>query len=384
MIDKPATGIFVRQSTEHAHEMIERNFVGARIGAHLLSRSWVYQEITLSPRTVHFHRDEFVWECRSNVSCECGYFDWLAPVTQKNGDSWRKEGWKTPYSTLISMSNSNTLDQRAILKQWHSMIIAYSGLHLTFETDRLPALAGMASKVAELLQARYFAGIWECCIWEGLLWERSRSQVCRRLAGPAISVPSWSWASITSAQEWNVAPTICSIGEGFFPPRPHSTKVCQPDDQFKLIDARCSGSASNPFGNVTTGIMNICGVLKPAILMGEYGHRTLQPWYHIQFEDEVGDRALPSQRNEPTFDVWSTTMAGEVSSGDLLYCLLVGNSQRWRSDMKNDRRVRVSVRHLLVLKNVGVNFYTRVGTLDHDKEDDGISWNQAGTTIYLI
>jgi hypothetical protein len=138
----------------NAHRMIERNSGEVKTGAPLVGRSWVYQEIALSPKTVHFHRDELVWECRSCVSCECGYFDWLVLKLAK-ADSWMKQGWKSPYSALLLISNPNSADKRAILKEWYTMIIAYSGLHHTFESDRLPDLAGLASRVADMFQTLF-------------------------------------------------------------------------------------------------------------------------------------------------------------------------------------------------------------------------------------
>lgn len=34
------------------------------------SRSWVYQERLMSPRTAHFCRNDIIWECREQRLCE--------------------------------------------------------------------------------------------------------------------------------------------------------------------------------------------------------------------------------------------------------------------------------------------------------------------------
>jgi hypothetical protein len=70
-----------------------------------------------------------------------------------------KQGWKSPYSALLLISNPNSADKRAILKEWYTMIIAYSGLHHTFESDRLPDLAGLASRVADMFQTLTVSGL---------------------------------------------------------------------------------------------------------------------------------------------------------------------------------------------------------------------------------
>ncbi|CAG5174570.1 uncharacterized protein ALTATR162_LOCUS7815 [Alternaria atra] len=38
----------------------------------LLTQGWVYQERLLSPRFLHFGKDELVWECLEESVCECG------------------------------------------------------------------------------------------------------------------------------------------------------------------------------------------------------------------------------------------------------------------------------------------------------------------------
>lgn len=37
----------------------------------LLSRGWVFQEILLSPRVIHFGRTELIWESATQTQCEC-------------------------------------------------------------------------------------------------------------------------------------------------------------------------------------------------------------------------------------------------------------------------------------------------------------------------
>ncbi|KAH6722279.1 hypothetical protein BKA61DRAFT_466819, partial [Leptodontidium sp. MPI-SDFR-AT-0119] len=51
----------------------------------LLSRTWVYQERSLSPRTLHFHSTEMIMEYSSHLRCECIRLDTfpLKPVDLK-------------------------------------------------------------------------------------------------------------------------------------------------------------------------------------------------------------------------------------------------------------------------------------------------------------
>jgi hypothetical protein len=60
-------------------------------------------------------------------------------------------------------------DRATALRFWDTILHDYSNRALTYESDRLPALSGIASKVQQLLNSKYMAGIWECDL-QGLLW----------------------------------------------------------------------------------------------------------------------------------------------------------------------------------------------------------------------
>lgn len=81
----------------------------------------------------------------------------------------------------------------------------YSLRHLTYSSDRLPALSGLAHEVQRVIQCKYLAGIWECHLLAGLLWT-TREVVKQRqdssangnpvsLANGDPQAPSWSWAA---------------------------------------------------------------------------------------------------------------------------------------------------------------------------------------------
>jgi len=74
------------------------------------------------------------------------------------------------------------------------MIVRYSALQLTYESDRLPALSGLAKQFAESLhgKVRYLAGLWENDLWRGLGWASHANT--RR--SKSLTLPSWSWISM--------------------------------------------------------------------------------------------------------------------------------------------------------------------------------------------
>ncbi|OCK92266.1 HET-domain-containing protein, partial [Cenococcum geophilum 1.58] len=114
----------------------------------LLTRGWVLQERYLSPRTLHFCLQELVWECLGDLTCEY---------------------------------------------QWHSIVEQYTSLKLSKETDRLPALSGLAMRASSIL-GTYSCGLWLNTITNDLLW---RVPLLEHGYGrpTKFTGPSWSWAS---------------------------------------------------------------------------------------------------------------------------------------------------------------------------------------------
>ncbi|KAK9773412.1 putative Heterokaryon incompatibility domain-containing protein [Seiridium cardinale] len=85
----------------------------------------------------------------------------------------------------------------------YAIVKEYSSLRLTYASDRLPALAGIAKQFAPLhtmhcpdesthRQSGYIASLWEDTLLSDLLWS-THNMRCKPSTSPA---PSWSWSSI--------------------------------------------------------------------------------------------------------------------------------------------------------------------------------------------
>jgi hypothetical protein len=155
--------------------------------APLSTRAWAYQERILSPRIVHFTNDTLIWECRKEYQ---SLWNILSPPTP-NG--------------VIRDAKKRTL-----LDRWYlEVVLEYSGRHLTFETDKLPALAGLARIFHALLQLPYLAGIWvdPDNIGHALSWK----PVCPNMFNldeywrttNDSGCPTWSWASMACGASYN-------------------------------------------------------------------------------------------------------------------------------------------------------------------------------------
>ncbi|PVH85046.1 hypothetical protein DL98DRAFT_609189 [Cadophora sp. DSE1049] len=76
-------------------------------------------------------------------------------------------------------------------ESWGELITMYSALDLTFYSDKLNAVAGMAARAAARWSTTYLAGLWKEELPVCLLWN-----VCSNSSNqPKGKFPSWSWAS---------------------------------------------------------------------------------------------------------------------------------------------------------------------------------------------
>jgi hypothetical protein len=82
---------------------------------------------------------------------------------------------------------------------WFFIVEQYSRCDLTFETDKFPAIAGLAKLIQQKTGASYFCGIWQDQLAGGLLWRNGsvarppHKPLCRPQHSRA---PSWSWAAL--------------------------------------------------------------------------------------------------------------------------------------------------------------------------------------------
>lgn len=209
----------------------------------LHSRAWAFQERVMSRRILFYTSYEMNWECRESRHCECG--------------QWRRinDLELGPYY-FHSMLRSAQTD--GLFEFWRQSIVPnYSGLKLTLETDRLPAL----SAIATLLQAKtndtYLAGLWQSCLVKDLMWYNRRlrhkhAELCSA-CNPSRAVyraPSWSWVSAERPVKYDRL--------RFNSYDWHTT--------IQVHESNCEIAGANPTGEVTDGFVCLSGPVMPAVL----------------------------------------------------------------------------------------------------------------------
>lgn len=153
----------------------------------IFSRAWVFQENSLSKRVLHFLNHDVLYECRHSLRSESGFlprgtldlFNRIKAWADSSGDGYNS--WRKAIGTY------------------------YFPLRLTYSSDRLPAMSGLAeAKYREIVsrmsrtqeKPRYLAGLWEPSLPQDLCW-RMASEGGTVIREPYYVAPTWSWASLT-------------------------------------------------------------------------------------------------------------------------------------------------------------------------------------------
>jgi Heterokaryon incompatibility protein (HET) len=160
----------------------------------LSTRGWVLQERLLAPRTLHFTRNKVIWECATKTVSEtdaAGVIDgtWhLVPRT-----------WTSLPSTIGNRGDK-------CLDMWRHALFDYTSGDLTYQTDKLVAVLGLANRLQSIwndTSVRYLAGLWSYKLEIQLLWiilgsgDGDGTSADDGKAEPADDkAPSWSWAAV--------------------------------------------------------------------------------------------------------------------------------------------------------------------------------------------
>ncbi|XTI93725.1 HET-domain-containing protein [Cenococcum geophilum] len=287
----------------------------------LLTRGWVLQERYLSPRTLHFCLQELVWECLGDLTCECGGIladcDPLErlhlvaditepinpqhnqPIIDKKNHAYDQAVDGQNLDVDVPVWNHAGLENDYIAEgkfhvsdQWHSIVEQYTSLKLSKETDRLPALSGLAMRASSIL-GTYSCGLWLNTITNDLLW---RVPLLEHGYGrpTKFTGPSWSWASVNGpVAYWNDLDDEHDDDEidrlryntqtlGTWLERNEAKQALQRRLQERAarrrapdLQAECdiTLAGENPFGEVNSGRLRITGFIRGAKLLyvNQYG-----------------------------------------------------------------------------------------------------------------
>jgi hypothetical protein len=227
----------------------------------LETRSWAFQEQWLSRRLLRFTANEVIWKCRSTTRCECRSGHTASPYMSGDDDEWlpRPETQSSPSEWF---------------HRWHAAVSLYTTKKLTRDSDKLPALSGIAATMSAATNSTYVAGLWKDNILFDLQWgslvrridnrSDARSDALSRIPKPTPTyrAPTFSWASIDAEIIYRA-----DAQNGLF--YRHDDDEDDEDDiclDSSVIDANCVLKGSNRFGEVSDGFIILKGPLIQACL----------------------------------------------------------------------------------------------------------------------
>lgn len=200
------------------------------------TRGWTLQEQMLSIRKVMFGSERMYFDCGVRFRTE-------------NMDMLRElQSWSSPFLDSIF----EDLGPENVYLQWYSVVALYSGRDLTYSTDMLPAVSGLAEIIHKRIGGDYLAGLWRPDLLDGLLWisapwkrpGMSGVTFIDSVVHPKhYTAPSWSWARLQQKIEFVY----------YIPPYPNNVS------EIDVLEAKTALIGPNPFGGVQGGHLLLRG-----------------------------------------------------------------------------------------------------------------------------
>ncbi|KAK4451019.1 heterokaryon incompatibility protein-domain-containing protein [Podospora aff. communis PSN243] len=220
--------------------------------APLNARGWVLQERHLSPRTLHFADTRLFWECYKTTACET----WPAGVAR---------GCQL---ALLKRNLGHPAPRDALYLYWRQLLRSYTATRLTMEEDKLPAISGLARKLAALLSDKYVVGLWGASLLTELLWHAATRPGHR----PSSYLgPTWSWVSTNGQVDTNI----------------HWTSIDTVHTALaRVVNYQIEYATDDVFGRVRSATLRLSGRIYPATFLHPMQPSADKPLYgSITFDD---------------------------------------------------------------------------------------------------
>jgi len=192
-VDGLPVTVYVRSASQPAHDITHNRLFEDEP---LSRRGWVLQERLLSTRVLLYTASELVFECQTDLYCECGEFPFKRSFSYADesfqslssypeSHQWKVfEVWKDALtrafirsmtrlrdsspsflSSLMNLAlqyvaNGRLIDRRTKFRYWRHIVTIYTSRCLTFDRDVLPALSGLANLIQPMILDTYLGGIW--------------------------------------------------------------------------------------------------------------------------------------------------------------------------------------------------------------------------------
>lgn len=305
----------------------------------LRGRGWALQDLILSPRIVYWTPDGIYWDCCSSIASEFkpstlsfNEYDQLDPVREMRLQFARSRG---------SEHGPN------VLERWYGIVAHYSRMELSYVTDTLPAISGIAKIVQTCTphdSMQYAAGIWvnsRCPqdSWFDLAW-RVVPSIPASLTSDIPKTnnlyiaPSWSWASAG-------IPIIypdCGRQQGGL-----SRGTAHPC--FRIMDVKLHLSGKDTMGQLRSGIMSLRGAIPMEFNATLRATKDPHHWFEQKDYDK---RFVLSKRTNFFFDKTFFPRPGRTHDEEMIYQTLLQGSKEEEEEELLDPGVLLDVTCIVI------------------------------------
>jgi hypothetical protein len=218
---------------------------------YLNKRAWCFQETRLSHRLLTFDRLQMSYTCLKHGLLESRDLPEGAAREEKN-----------PFLPKLQSASreDDQTNNRELLSTWYQAVEDYTSRSLTFQHDKLVAIAGMARIVGGFMKDEYSAGLFHRTLPQALLWSPYEEETFpnpphKSCMPSSYRAPSWSWASIESP----ISNFLCRQAHG----RKRLSQILEITTTLQGLD---------PYGQVKAGSLKIRAPLQE-VMCGEASSR---------------------------------------------------------------------------------------------------------------
>jgi len=130
------------------------------------NRGWTFQEGLLSNRLLCYTTGRMIWHCQAGMDIEAAGRD--------NTDFSLFSQLKRAVHQSKSLDDPEASPEESLTAKtyqvWYKLVEGYTKRQLTFDKDRLPAIAAIAQSLHAQVSDQYLAGLWKGDLLYGLLW----------------------------------------------------------------------------------------------------------------------------------------------------------------------------------------------------------------------
>ncbi|KAH7110287.1 heterokaryon incompatibility protein-domain-containing protein [Dendryphion nanum] len=182
-------------------------------------RGWALQERELAMRRVIYATEEIQWVCKTITRCQC------------------MPNYQVPRMDIHPSDGSPH-------QKWTNIVSELSRRQFTYDADKLPAVSGLASRLASETGFEYVCGLWKEDLSLQLLWVVKTPNPLSK----TYIAPSFSWASVNSEVIW--------------PHQNFAIKRRKPAEFLvTVVSVSSSPATKDRFGRVKSGAIQLRGTL---------------------------------------------------------------------------------------------------------------------------